>query len=248
MHLEAHGEGPSVVLLHGMPTDPAHMAPLARKLAASHRVWLTHLPGYGSSPALPGYDLVASHGLLEKALLDRGVTEAHFVGFSAGAYRAFALAHRRAVRVLSVVSLGGFADLTAEEKGGFTQYAAMLRAGVDPVPVLEGMMLSARGRALPAAVRDVRAWATSIAAEDLALELEAWTTAPDLRRGLRELRLPITARVGLADAASPPERSRRIAAAAPTALEEVPDVGHALLSEDFDATVASVARHLAAHG
>lgn len=245
VHVDERGSGVAVVLLHGAPTAPEHLRPLAERLARSFRVLLVHLPGYGRSKPLEPYSMEHSHAIVEEALLARGVRSAHLVGYSGGAYRAFALAVRGTIAVQSVASLAGSANFTDDEKKGLLQYVAMLRANVDPAPVLVDLMLTPRGRESAAAVADVRSWATAIAPDNLARELEAFVAAADLRPELAKLDLPILARVGALDVATPPERSRRIVDAVPHArLEEVPGVGHALLCEDFEATVASLERHL----
>lgn len=228
--------------------------PLAERLARSWRVLLVHLPGYGRSAALEPYALEHSHALVEEAVVARGVRDAHVVGFSGGAYRAFALACRTesALRVRSVVSLAGVANFSEEERKGLAQYVAMLRNSaerafdtLDLGPMLVDLMLSPRGREHPLWVKDIRGWAAAIAPEHLARELEAFIGAPDLRPRLAALDLPVFVRVGSIDAASPPERSQRIAEVARrVAYEEVPGVGHALLCEDFDSTAASIERHL----
>ena len=245
LHVEERGSGAAVVLLHGAPTSPEHLRRLAERLARSYRVLLVHLPGYGLTRPIEPYAMAHSHALVEEALLARGVREAHLIGFAGGAYRAFALAVRGEIVVRTVTSLAGATDVSEEDKTRLIQYVAMLRAGVDAAPVLVDLVLTPRGRGNPQSVEDVRSWATACAPEDLARELEAFITAPDLRSQLAELDIPVLVRVGAIDAASPPERSRRIAAAARHVWhEEVPGVGHALLCEDFDATVASVERHL----
>ena len=227
------------------------MWPLAQRLATRGpwRVLLVHLPGYGRSAPIDPYSMAHSHALVEEALTARGVREAHLIGFSGGAYRAFALALRGAVRVRSIVSLAGMADLTDDEKKGLVQYAGMLRDRFDPAPLLLDIMLSPRGRENPASVADVRSWATAADGEALARELEAFVAAPDLLPELATLDIPLLVRVGSIDAASPPERSRRLAQRARDGrvrLEEVPGVGHALLCEDFESTAASIERHLEA--
>lgn len=221
------------------------MRPLAERLARSFRVLLVHLPGYGRSKPLDPYSMEHSHAIVEETLLARGVRSAHLVGYSGGAYRAFALAVRGTIAVQSVASLAGSADFTEEERRGLLQYVAMLRAHVDPAPVLVDLMLSPRGRESEAALAEVRSWATAVAPDNLARELEAFVAAADLRPALAKVELPVLVRVGTIDAASPPERSRRIADVVRHArLEEVPGVGHALLCEDFEATAASLEHHL----
>jgi pimeloyl-ACP methyl ester carboxylesterase len=260
LHVEERGTGPAVVLLHGAPTSPDHMLRLAERLSRSYRALVVHLPGYGrSAPAQAGAiaPLDASHALVEEALVARRVAVAHLVGFSGGAYRAFALALRGTIRARSVVSLAGSANFTDEEKKGLVAYVDMLRAGVDAAPLLVDLMLSPRGREAAASRADVASWAKAISAEDLARELEAFVAAPDLLPQLASSawpKVPVLLRVGSADRASPPERSRRVHDAFARVpgglddvrLEEVDGAGHALLCEDFDATAASLEHHLQA--
>lgn len=248
LHVEARGVGAPVVLLHGSPTTPAHLRPLAARLSVRYRTLLVHLPGYGESAALEPYDLDASHGLVEDSLAAIGLSEAHFVGFSGGAYRAFAIATRTRLRVLSIAGLAAIAEVSREEGATLAGFAQMLRAGgVDPGPILEQRMLSPEGRMNPDWVADVISWGAAIAPPQLASELEAFASAPDLRVAVANLDVPILLRVGALDVASPPARSTLIAAVAKRAvLEEVAGAGHALLCEDFDATAASVERHLRA--
>jgi hypothetical protein len=53
LHVDLQGEsGSPVVLLHGMPTRPDHLAPLARELSGSHRTLLVHLLGCVHDPSL----------------------------------------------------------------------------------------------------------------------------------------------------------------------------------------------------
>lgn len=243
--LDELGSGPDVVLLHGMPTTPEHMTPLARRLSSRWRTLVVHLPGYGRSTALDPYSVDESHTLVEDALLAHGVREAHMIGFSASAYRAIAHAIRRRVNVLSIYSIGGFADLADEERQGLRDYIPLVLSGQPLEPVLETVMLAEPSRANPAAVADVRAWANATTRENLARELAAWSDVPDLRRPFGELDLPVVARVGTLDTASPRTRSERLVAAAKRArLEDVEGVGHTLLAEDFEGTALSIERLL----
>lgn len=67
----------------------------------------------------------------------------------------------------------------------------------------------------------------------------------DLRPRLAELDVPILARVGTADLATPPALSEEIVEhAARGHLELVEGVGHALIHEDLEGTVASTRRAL----
>jgi pimeloyl-ACP methyl ester carboxylesterase len=247
LHIEQRGSGTDVVLLHGAPTTPDHMRPLAERLARRCRTLLVHLPGYGSSAGLEPYDLARSHLLLEEALGAAGVTEADFVGLSGGAYRSLAMACRNNVRARSVVGLGAVADFPEDEANGLVEYCKLLRAGVDPRPIVEELMLAPESRKNAAWVEDVRAWGVASPAEHLAQELEAFVAAPDLRPAIAKLEIPILLRVGSLDVATGPARSHRIARVARHAtIQEVSGAGHALLCEDFEATAAAIEAHLSA--
>lgn len=246
LHVEVHGSGFPVVVLHGAPTTPDHMRPLAERLGRRWRALLVHLPGYGKSASLLPYDLPRSHVLLEEALASLGVKQAAFVGLSGGSYRSFTLATRGNVRAVAIVGLGPVADFPPDEAAGLIAYGVPIRRGDALEPIIESVMVSAMTRKNPAWVADVRAWATATPREEMAQELAAFAHAPDLRPAIAKLDIPILLRVGDADLATPPVRARRIDAVAKrVSLEIVPGAGHALLCEDFDGTAASTERHIA---
>src|SRR5207248_2813134 len=121
------------------------------------------------------------HAAVEEALLARGVSEAHFVGFSFGAYRAVAIACRGRVRPLSVVALSGYVDLDDEERAGVAALLALVRRGDDLAPVFEQLMLTDAARSTAATVAEVRRWAKAIDLRSLEAEGEAIHRCVDLR-------------------------------------------------------------------
>lgn len=249
VHFDMFGRGPDVVLLHGSATPPGHLRPVAEAISASRRVWVAHLPGYGRSTPLPqGHAATDIADELERALLAHGVKQAAWVGASAGGYLALALALRNRVATSVVVTLGGYATLAPEHRAGLRELAAALRAGgIDLPSVLVQQLLSpARAEADPQAVSEVRQWASAKPPALLADELEALAACDDLTPGLAGLDATVVARVGTLDVACPPAYSEAIAQAARHGtLERVAGAGHALVLEDFDATVESVRRALA---
>jgi pimeloyl-ACP methyl ester carboxylesterase len=85
MHARVLGDGPPVVLLHGYGVSGTYMLPLARELAASHRVLVPDLPGQGKSEPRPGLRSVpeladAFAAWLEAAELDRPAVAANSLG------------------------------------------------------------------------------------------------------------------------------------------------------------------------
>src|SRR5262249_49971863 len=142
------GDAPAVVLLHGVPTRPAHLWPLARRLSqCGFRVLVPHMPGYGLSVPMPSpYHLGDSQRLLAESLAAHGVEKGHLVGFSGGAWRAFELATSRKFHARSVVGLGPIAQYTTERQHGLATVAAALRTGFDLRETLVNGGLSAAGR------------------------------------------------------------------------------------------------------
>jgi pimeloyl-ACP methyl ester carboxylesterase len=249
VNLSMLGTGPDVVLLHGMPCPPQHLAPLQRALAeAGRRAILVELPGYGASAPLEGeYSMRRAQRAVEDTLLAAGVTEADFVGFSAGAYRALSIALDGRIRVGRVVTLGAMYGVEPAHRGLSLQMAAALEAGVDFGPMMAARLLSPAGAARPEALAEAATWMSAAPREVVAAEMRAMTCAEDLRTRLPALRARLRCRVGAEDAATPPAWSASIAALVPGAtLEVVPGCGHALLIEDAPATIAACLEALVA--
>ena len=99
--------GPPVVLLHGGPGAPGHMAPVAAALADSFRVYEPFQRGSGEAPLT-----VARHiaDLQAFVMAHCGAVRPAVVGFSWGAMLAlaYAAAHPQQVGSLALVSCGTF--------------------------------------------------------------------------------------------------------------------------------------------
>ena len=248
IHVRELGAGPAVLLLHGTPTTPEHLEPLARALSSSYRVLLAHSPGYGETPAIEPYALDVVHEALEAAVLRARAADVAIVGFSGGAHHAFALACRAQLRVRGVASLAGSANM-GDARQRLVQTAAALRANVDLSETVPGLFLSPAAAAIADARAEVMTWIKATSWGTLANELEALANAPDLLPALEKLDLPILLRVGALDLAAPPNESQRVATACKRAtLQVVPDVGHALLTEDFAGTLAATREALSKMG
>lgn len=248
------GSGNPVVLIHGCPTDPDHLLPLAERLASAHRCLVVHLPGYGKSPPLevPEAELFArTQALIEEALLARGAPEVEAVGYSGGAYRALALALGGRIRVRRLALLAGYAGFAPAHRETLIGVADLVRRGeleaALPRGLSAGMLSPAFAAAHPEAAREVDAWASAVPPAFFATELASMARAENLLPALGRLEAPVLARVGELDQAAPLPYSEAIARACPSSsLEVAPGVAHAILLEDFEATSASVARWLAA--
>lgn len=150
------------------------------------------------------------------------------------------------VRVTRLALLGGFCNLGADDRALYGQFATMVRTRTVPDGVASARFLSETFRASHREVeRMVDGWIGKLDPEALAMELDAVTTATDLRPRLQHLRVPTMVRVGDLDVATPVAVCRELAGAIVSAtLEIVPGAGHLLLLEDFPATLASVRRAL----
>ena len=133
LHVTDTGSGPLVLLVHGCPSTTGYFAALVAALSPSCRVLVPELPGYGSSPPLPGeYTFARVQSMLEDEVLARGVEEVAVLGFSIGAYRALALAlDSTRVRVTRLMLLSGIAGADDEVRERYRQLAGMARNGVD---------------------------------------------------------------------------------------------------------------------
>lgn len=248
LQVRVSGHGFPVVFLGGCPSPWDILAPRAAEISRSHRAIEVALPGYGSSPPLPGrYSLDAAYEAVEGTLLAAGANECALVGFSAGAYRAFAIACRGRIRVTHILALAGLAAVTAAEVEGFRASAAALRGGHDLREVAVGRFLSPAFAATRLDALDLMArWLAAAPAEVIADELEALAEAEDLLPRLRSLRCRVIARAGSLDLAVLPAKSAAIAEACPgAALELVTGAGHALPYEDPEGTADALKRLLA---
>jgi len=105
-----YGEGPAVVLVHGLGGSWQTWLKNIPVLATEHRVIAVDLPGFGASPALPAPADMATHADVLAALLDDlGLESAAIVGHSMGGLVALQLLAARPdlVERLVLANAGG---------------------------------------------------------------------------------------------------------------------------------------------
>ncbi|HEY0143972.1 MAG TPA: alpha/beta fold hydrolase, partial [Thermoanaerobaculia bacterium] len=109
----AGGEGPPLVLVHGVAMRGDDWAPLLRALKREHRVYALDLLGYGNSDKPEGADYsIAQQTEIVRQFLDaKQIASADVIGVSMGGWIAAKLAaeHPRRVKRLVLVSSAGFA-------------------------------------------------------------------------------------------------------------------------------------------
>lgn len=102
MHIETHGHGPAIALIHGWAMHGGLFAPLVERLADRHTLHLVDLPGHGHARA----DTTALEPATLAAALVERVPDAVWLGWSLGGQFALraALDHPQAVRGVVMVA------------------------------------------------------------------------------------------------------------------------------------------------
>jgi 2-succinyl-6-hydroxy-2,4-cyclohexadiene-1-carboxylate synthase len=118
-HVEDHGTGPPLVLLHGFTGSSASWAPLSHDLARLHRVVAIDNIGHGASSA-PKH---ASRYAFEQALHDLadvtahlGIARAAWLGYSMGGRLALGMAVEQPTRVSSLILESATAGIQHEKE------------------------------------------------------------------------------------------------------------------------------------
>ncbi|HEX2587168.1 MAG TPA: alpha/beta hydrolase [Gaiellales bacterium] len=107
-----HGEGPPVVMLHGLLGSPAYLLPLARAVAGTgRRVLLPDLHGHGGSDRLESWSLDAAADDLAAAMALAGAEQPALLGHSLGAPICVHWAARHPVEALVCMSPVGMVPL-----------------------------------------------------------------------------------------------------------------------------------------
>ncbi|MFF7985714.1 alpha/beta fold hydrolase [Streptomyces sp. NPDC007901] len=226
---EIHGDGPDLVLLHGVGLDRSMWARCLPPLAARHRVTLVDLRGHGASPRAEEGVSLAELATDVAELLDG---PAHVVGFSLGALVAQQLAVVLPELTASLTLVSSVAGRSQEERAAVAgrreraraDFKASARAAVERwfsaewrarEPELAGELLTtllANDRTSYLACYDVFATA----------DAGLWPLLPDIAA-------PTLAVTGADDPGSTPEMSRRLAARIPDAyVRMIPGARHLL--------------------
>lgn len=104
------GDGPTVLLVHGITNSSSSWEPVTQRLAASHRVLAPDLPGHGDSDRHQGDHSLGAHAsVLRDLLLITGADRATLVGHSFGGGIVLQMAYQfpDLVERIVLVSSGG---------------------------------------------------------------------------------------------------------------------------------------------
>ena len=233
IHYEAHGpgEGPPIVLLHGLGSSSADWGFQVPVLAGRHRVLVPDLRGHGRSSRPRGRLTVAAMARDVAALLTAlGAPPAHVVGLSLGGCVAQALALDFPAHVRSLTLVNAFArPAAAGLRGGLRVLTRVGLLACAPMTVVAAHV--ARGLFPRADQRELYlAAVASLAGSPRRTYLASLRALArfDVRQRLGELRCPTLVIAGDRDRTVPLAAKRRLHRLIPgAALLVVDDSGHA---------------------
>jgi len=127
------GEGPDILLLHGLGATKASFFEVAAALSRSHRVHALDLPGFGSSskPAFAAYDAGYFADAVLGVMDTMGIARAHIVGNSLGGRVAIEVGLRSPDRV---GALGLLCPAVAFVRRGYHPIVRLLRPELGVLP------------------------------------------------------------------------------------------------------------------
>ncbi|MGB8860503.1 MAG: alpha/beta fold hydrolase [Ilumatobacteraceae bacterium] len=246
------GEGPLVVLLHGLGGSRLSWEPQLATLGDRRRVAAWDLPGYGRSAPLP--DTTVPFRSLAAAAADwiaaLAAGPAHVVGISMGGMIAQYLAawHPDTVRSLTLMSSSPRFGLDGTSPATWSAARlAPLDEGLEPADFSERVLRAIAGpRITDEALAEQRVAMSCVSGTALRRSIECVVTH-DSRSLLPSIVHPTLVLVGEFDRETPPEYSQYIADHVPHAtLVVVPHAGHLLNVEAPDQVNRLITQHLTA--
>jgi esterase len=103
LYVKQAGQGPAVLLLHGLFGAGGNLGALSRSLQDAFTVYSIDLPNHGRSAWLAAPDLPAMADSLQHWMGEQGIPHAHLIGHSLGGKVAMQLALQSPASVVSVV-------------------------------------------------------------------------------------------------------------------------------------------------
>ena len=225
------GEGPALVLLHGLNGNASSWVRQYEALADRFRVVGWDAPGYGGSDAHPA-PAVESYADAVAGLLDAlGIERCFLLGHSMGGLIAPNVAHRHPGRVARLVLSGARVGYAGAAAAGFAQRVRDFES-LDAAEFGRTRAQTMVSAGAPAAVRDAVAAVAAEVRREGYLAGVALLGNADNRAVLGALDLPTLAIGGGDDGIAPPQCLDEIAACAAGArIERIEGVAHAAYIE-----------------
>jgi pimeloyl-ACP methyl ester carboxylesterase len=241
------GEGPPILLVHGLGGAASNWTELAPLLARRHRVLVPDLPGHGGSSALPAVSGLEPFADRVALVAEReGMLPAPLVGHSLGGMIVLRLALRRPTDVQAIV-LAGAAGLSIGSVWArqvlslFSvvrpgRFAARHRGWVARLPFLRRLVFGVVSVADPVALTD-EAVHGFLAAQLLHTDLgSAWQAlrVEDPRQELGAICCPVLVLWGAEDVQLPLDDAFEYTRRLHARLRVIPGCGHLLIGERPD--------------
>ncbi|MBD0741210.1 hydrolase [Streptomyces sp. CBMA152] len=226
------GRGEALILVHGHPFDRSMWDPQVREFAATHRVIVPDLRGYGAAPVLPGPAGITLLGAFADDILaladSLGIERFTLGGLSMGGQIVMECYRRFPERITRLLLADTFpAAETPEGKAARNAMAdRLLREGMQGYAdeVLDKMVAP---YADPAVRTHVHRMMTSTAPEGAAAALRGRAERPDYRDLLTRITVPTLVVVGEDDEFTPVSDAEAMHAAIPdSTLALIPSSAH----------------------
>lgn len=226
LEIETVGEGPDLVLLHSLLSDRGAFDQVKDGLAASFRLHLVSLPGYGAS-ASGEESTVEAYS--DRVASDLGLKDFFLLGNGFGGFVALGIAIRHPARVARLIAAPALAGFPPPAKEPFRVMAAKVREGS-----MQAVLEAAIQRMFPPAF--IAAHPDIVAARKRALaqaDPQAFARACialsnlDFGSSLKKITCKTLVMVGLLDRTTPPALARELAGGiAGAQYQELPGCGH----------------------
>jgi len=235
VHFVDAGSGsPALVLLHAFPLHAGMWDAQIEAFSRHRRVVAPDLPGFGSTPPLPGRGTpaMADFSAVVAGLIEHlGIGPVVVGGLSMGGYVAFALLRDRPDLVSGVVladTRAGSDSVEVADRRTAQQAQVAARGTTDLVETMVAGLLSDETRARrPDVVERARTLMSANPGAGIIAALGAMRARPDATAELATIAIPALVVVGEHDGPSPPAEARAMADALPDArLEIIEGAGH----------------------
>jgi len=239
IHFRVVGEGPPILLLHGLASSGIDWFPIAPALASRHRLLLMDLRGHGHSslPQANGYGMEAMAGDAWRLLEALAVDKPHVIGLSLGGCVALQMVCQRPAALDRLVLVNTFAHLRSN--GLLASRVLRLRRSLGDIDGLAHVVATSLFND-PA----VQAFAAErLRRNDMGAIRRTMAVLAlfDVRRRLSRIPNPVLVLAGDRDRTVPSYCTEELAGGLPQArLHIIADAGHALPYDQPDAFVAAV--------
>lgn len=252
-HVQEHGTGDTILLIHGAGGATQSFRHLFPKLAETHHVVAMDLPGQGftqlGAQQRCGLDHMAEDML--SLIRHQGWNPALIVGHSAGvaiALRLWELGLRPAREVIGInAALGNFKGVAGwlfplmAKALAVTPFSASMFAATTTRSSVRALIRGTGSTLDQEGLELYYRLATDRGHVDATLSMMAQWSLDGLLVRLGQIDAPVHLITGLNDAAVPPQTSRdAVAVLANARLTELPDLGHLAHEEDAEAILAHV--------